>query len=257
MAVVLADVPYTWIEERIRSGKRVVALLPVGATEAHGPHLPLSTDVVISEGFCAAAAELIEAELGFHAVILPPLAYTPAEYASGFAGTISIRWETMGAILRDIGRSLKGQGFACLAVVNSHFDPANVNVLRAAAEEIAADGLPVAFADATRRKLASQMSAEFQSGDCHGGEFETSIVMARAPGLVRGDVGAMPGVRAGLLDAVRQSAGAGAVGAEIRFETVGMDQAYCGTPSTASAEKGRASMAVMARAIADAVAGAV
>jgi len=223
-------------------------MLPVGATEAHGPHLPLSTDVIISEAFAWEAAQLLESDGDAACVVLPALAYTPADYASGFPGTVSVRWETLGMLLRDIAASLKAQGFRCLAIANSHFDPANVNVLRTAAKDIAATGLPVAFADATRRSLAQSLTEEFRSGDCHGGQFEGSIVMAARPDLV--DVAAMRAlvpVKAGLIEAVT----GGASG--VRFESAGMPRAYCGTPAEATAAEGQSSIGILARALAEAV----
>jgi creatinine amidohydrolase len=247
MALRLADLPYTKVEALLASGRPVVAVLPVGATEAHGPHLPLSTDVVISEAFAAAAAELLDLD-GVTAVLLPPLSYTPADYAASFPGTVTVRWETLAALLTDIGASLKRQGFACLAIANSHFDPANVNVLRNAANEIAAAGLPVAFADATRRKFAARLTAEFQSGDCHAGQFESSIVLAARPELVNERaLRELPDNPAGLIAAVTKQ-GAGA-----KFEQVGMERAYCGTPRLASAAEGEASIAVLAGMLHEAV----
>ena len=76
-----------------------------------------------------------------HAFVLPALAYAPAEYAAEHAGTIGIGAETMKQMLLDIAQRLKAHGFACLAIANSHFDPANVAVLREAAEEIRALGI--------------------------------------------------------------------------------------------------------------------
>jgi creatinine amidohydrolase len=149
----------TWpqIKAALDSGAPVVAILPCGATEAHGLHLPLNTDNVISEGIAAYALPAME-EAGARAFILPTLAYAPAEYAAAFPGTITISAATAKAVLLDIARSLKAQGFACLAIANSHFDPANVAMLREAANEIAALGLRVAFADFTRRRLAETLT---------------------------------------------------------------------------------------------------
>ena len=69
-----------------------VVIVPVGATEAHGPHLPLSTDVIIAEAMARAGAERISAA-GKTALVAPPLADTSAGYAAGFSGTISLRPE--------------------------------------------------------------------------------------------------------------------------------------------------------------------
>src|SRR5690606_5626436 len=113
----------TWTDLEGIDPSRAVALLPVGAIEAHGPHLPLNTDVLIAEAMVARAAELLN-ERGMHPLILPPVAYSAAEYAEGFPGTISIRPETVTSLLLDIAGSVKRAGIELLAVANAHLDPA-------------------------------------------------------------------------------------------------------------------------------------
>ena len=103
----LADATTTEIAEL--PSERSIALLPVGATEAHGPHLPLATDVIIAEAMCRAAAQRLS-EAGLVAVLAPPLAYTAAGYAAGFAGTISVRPETVTALVVDVCRGLARAG---------------------------------------------------------------------------------------------------------------------------------------------------
>src|SRR5213594_1424717 len=84
----------TWEEVRDLDWTKAVAILPLGAVEAHGPHLPLATDVIIAETMARAAAARL-ATRGYDAVLLPPLAYTAAEFAVGFPGTISLRPATV------------------------------------------------------------------------------------------------------------------------------------------------------------------
>ncbi|MCC6464291.1 MAG: creatininase family protein [Planctomycetes bacterium] len=223
----------------------VVALLPCGATEAHGPHLPLCTDVIISEGMASYALPVLE-DAGFTAVVLPSLAYAPAAYAAAFPGTISIQPATAKLLLLDVARSLKAQGVACLAIANSHFDPANVAMLREAADEIRALGLPVAFPDFTRRKLAQLLTQEFQSGACHAGQYESSLVLASRPELV--DEGArhrLPDNHASLTEAFSRGAST--------FAEAGGPEAYFGAPRAASPEEGVESYEVLAGALVAAV----
>ena len=110
-------------------GSRVVALLPTGAVEAHGPHLPLTTDVTIANAAAQAALPGLR-RLGLHPVILPPLPYTAAPFAAGFPGTISVRPATVTALLADVAASLERQGAAALVVVNAHLDPAHLDAIR-------------------------------------------------------------------------------------------------------------------------------
>ena len=91
----------TWEEARDAAGPGSVAILPVGAIEAHGPHLPLETDVIIAQAMARAGAARLAAR-GLRVVVLPPLAYTAAAFAQGFAGTLSLRPETVTATVLDI-----------------------------------------------------------------------------------------------------------------------------------------------------------
>ena len=238
----MGDQAWTAVRDALASGARVAAILPLGAVEAHGPHLPLETDVVISEGMATRAAAMLE-EQDIRAFVLPTLAYAPAGYASEFAGTISIGAAASKAVLLDIAQALKTQGFACLAFANSHFDPANVAMLREAAAEIAALGLPVAFPDFTRRALAAALTEEFQSGACHAGQFETSLVLADRPDLVDVAAGTALGDNpSSLVEAFARGA--------TTFSEAGGPEAYFGSPRHATAAEGRETFATMATALA-------
>jgi creatinine amidohydrolase len=241
----LGDQPWTAVRDALASGAPVVAILPLGAVEAHGPHLPLETDVVISEGMAARAAGILEGQ-GVRGLVLPTLAYAPAGYASEFAGTISVGAAAAKAVLLDIAGALKSQGFACLAFANSHFDPANVAMLREAAVEIAALGLPVAFPDFTRRALAATLTEEFQSGACHAGQFETSLVLADRPELVDTETAeALAENPSSLVEAFAQGAAT--------FSEAGGPDAYFGSPRHATAAEGHETFAAMAAALAQSI----
>ena len=235
----------TWEEARGRL-TGAVAILPVGATEAHGPHLPLGTDVVIAEAMARAAADLLETR-GRPAIVLPSLAYSPARYAAGFAGTISLRPATLTALVLDVARSLGAQGIQALAIANAHLDPDHLAALRAAAEEQPEAGLPpIVFPDLTRRPWGSRLTEEFRSGACHAGRFEGSVVIAERPELVREAARAgLPPNPVSLSEAIR-------AGAET-FEDAGGPRAYFGDPAAATAEEGRQTVAILGGIVADAV----
>jgi creatinine amidohydrolase len=245
MKSIFAENAWVVVRDALQSGRKAVAILPCGATEAHGPHLPLNTDVIISETMAVRALPALE-QRGYAAAILPPLAYMPADYAEAFAGTITVSAVTAKALLLDIAMSLKAQGFACLALANSHFDPANVAMLREAAEDIRGKGLPVAFPDFTRRKLAQTLTAEFQSGACHAGQYETSLVMAARPDLVDEKE------RLHLEDNPASLTDAFARGAR-SFSEAGGPDAYFGYPRNASAAEGEETFKVMASALVDSI----
>ena len=234
----------TWEEARGRLAG-TVAILPVGAIEAHGPHLPLATDVVIAEAMARAAAEVLE-KRGRAAVVLPSLAYSPAGFAAGFAGTISLKPATLTAFVLDVARSLGAHGIRALAIANAHLDPDHLGALRAAEERHEADLPPIVFPDLTRRPWGSRLTEEFRSGACHAGRFEGSVVLAERPELVREAARAgLPPNPVSLSEAIRAGAGT--------FEEAGGPRAYFGDPAAATAEEGRETVTVLGGIVADAV----
>ena len=88
----------TWPEARALFARDPIALLPIGATEPHGPHLPLDSDVTIALAQARAAAALLE-ERGVPALVLPPLAYGLTRYTEGFEGRVTLRPGTLWALL--------------------------------------------------------------------------------------------------------------------------------------------------------------
>ena len=96
----------TWEELRDLDKRSTVAIVPVGAVEAHGPHLPVGTDVVIAEGMARACAEELE-ESGLTGLVLPPLWYTAAPFAGNFPGTIGVQADMVTDLLIQIATSLR------------------------------------------------------------------------------------------------------------------------------------------------------
>src|SRR5262245_53929925 len=139
----------TWEEARDAAGPQTAAILPVGAVEAHGPHLPLETDVIIAQAMARAGATQLRAG-GITSVILPPLCYTAAGFARGFGGTISLQPATVSATIADIAVNLSRQGYGIFAIANAHLDPEHLGSLEQAAETIRQTGMKVAFPNLTR-----------------------------------------------------------------------------------------------------------
>jgi creatinine amidohydrolase len=219
----------TWTAVRDLCGDRTIAVLPTGAIEAHGPHLPLATDVIIAEAMARAGADRLAAD-GFDVLLLPTLTMTPAPFASEFAGTLNVLPEATTMIVSSVFRSLGSHGIRIAAIANAHHDPAHVDALRHASS---ADGIVVVFPDLTRRRWAERLTPEFRSGACHAGRYETSIVLAERPDLVRRDVmsALAPNPRS-LVDAIR--------GGLSTFAEAGGADAYFGFPADATAAEGRA-----------------
>jgi creatinine amidohydrolase len=200
-----------------------VHLLPLGATEPHGPHAPLSTDTLISVGICERAAERLAGEIPV--VVLPAIPYGVTRYGSAFAGAVTISEETLRSLVTEIAESV-----GPLVLVNSHFEPEQVEALRAT-------GLPLL--DLTRRKQAARLTDEFRSGSCHAGRYETSLVLADRPELVHAD-------RMQSLDERHVDMPAAIAAGQTDFLAMGMDQAYCGAPAEASADEGRETFETLA-----------
>jgi creatinine amidohydrolase len=223
----------TWPELRnlLNQPASCALILPAGSTEAHGPHLPLSADVIIAEETAARAARTLEAR-GELALTLPPLAYSVADFSEGFTGSVSIRAETATALVGDVLISLIKQGFKRIAIANAHLEPAHIATLQAACEAVKAEtGVEIAFPDVTRRRWAQLLTEEFQSGACHAGQYESSLVLSARPELVREEIRlALEPKLISLSQAIRAGARS--------FIEIGGDQAYFGNPAAATAEEG-------------------
>jgi creatinine amidohydrolase len=236
----------TWEEARDAAGPRSAAILPVGAIEAHGPHLPLETDVIIAQAMARAGAARLAAR-GMSVVVLPPLTYTAAAFAQGFAGTLSLRPETVTATVLDIAGNLTRHGFGVLAIANAHLDPEHLGSLDAAVNAIRRElGLAVACPNLAAKPWALRLGDEFKSGACHAGQFETSIVLAERPELVREDArAALPANPASLSRAIRDG--------KRSFEEAGGPRAYFGFPAQATRKEGRATIEVLGQILDEAV----
>ena len=243
---VLALDELTWTEVRDLDRDRLVAILPVGAVEAHGPHLPTSTDRVIALAMAREGAKRLS-ERGLVALLLPPVDYTAAPFAAGFPGTVSVAPETVSALVFDIAASLAAQGFRTLALANAHLDPTHLGSLHAAVERIRKETeLAVAFPDVTRKPWASRLTDEFKSGACHAGRYEGSVVLARRRDLVReARMAALEPLPVSLATAIREG--------KTSFEEIGGDEAYFGDPAAATAEEGEETVTVLGTILAEAV----
>jgi creatinine amidohydrolase len=220
-----------WTEIAQYQQQGAILLLPVGSTEAHGPHLPLATDAIISETMAQRAAAKLTAG-GHPALVLPTISYSVTDFSQDFPGSISLSFATARAVLSEIGISLIRQGFRYLAIANSHLEPAHINSIQAACEVIATTtGRAVCFPDKRRRRWAQQLTAEFLSGACHAGSYETSLVLAAQPELVQQELQqSLPPVEISLSTAIQAG--------KQTFREIGGDQAYFGNPAAASSNEG-------------------
>ncbi len=221
----------TWEEVRDLDREHTLVVLPVGAIEAHGPHLPLDTDVVIATAMARAGARKLT-DRGHVVLILPALAYTAASFGSAFHGTLSISAITVTALIVDVARSLSDQGFRLLALANVHLDPEHLTALNEAVKLARADRLlPIVFPDLTRKPWGTRLGEEFRSGTCHAGQFETSIVLHERADAVRDDVRQS-------LAPNPQSLSKAIKAGKRTFEAAGGPRAYFGDPAAATGDEG-------------------
>ncbi len=228
--LILAEATFPEVRDLLAAAPDAIVLLPVGALEAHGPHLPLATDVVIAEGNARRAALALEAR-GRRVAIAPAVIYSVTEYAADFAGTCGLPEATARVHVRDVCRGLGRAGFRRVLIVNAHLEPAHVATLSAAAAEATSAELTVAFADKTARRFARTLTEEYKRGACHAGSYETSLVLAERPALVRNDQRAtLPPVPIDLARAMREG--------QRTFLEAGAPDAYFGDPAAATAAEG-------------------
>jgi len=218
----------SWPKVKALAESGAVALLPVGSTEAHGPHLPLSVDVVIAEEVCRRIGERLEVDT----VVFPPSAYSLTDFAAPFSGTVSVPAETSKALLSSVLTGIAGS-FSRIAVINHHLEPAHFRIVHAAAKEVQAT-LPnakIVVADHRREPTGPKLGHEFMHGGSHAGGYETSLMLAAAPQLV--DTAATRSLAPLTVDLpARIKAGA------TNFLECGGPQAYFGDPGAASAAEG-------------------
>lgn len=159
-----------------------IILLPVGAIEQHGPHLPMSVDRVIAEETAKAIVERCSNDLDVW--LLPTLAVSKSNEHDWSTGTISLRYETLMSVLDDIGRSLSKTPAKKLVLLNGH--GGNTTLLNTALRELRLNysletflihpALPPAYG-------GSSTEDELGMG-IHGGRDETSVFMFLRPDLV-------------------------------------------------------------------------
>lgn len=172
--------PWTDVAAQLRRGDGL-AILPFGALEQHGPHLPLGTDTATASWVAAELADRLDA------VLLPPVHYGETWNSAGYPGTVSLSPATVTAIAVDIGLSLQQSGAGGLVIVNG--DWGNQKPLFSATRTLlhehgfATITLDYPGMDAAIAELRE--SAPAAPGLNHAEEIETSIMLHIDPATVR------------------------------------------------------------------------
>lgn len=218
----------TTADERQRNAD--MAVLPVGSFEQHGDFLPLITDTVVA---CVVAQRIAEVH---PVMLLPPITVSCSHEHSAWSGTVSISARTLYQVVMDIAGSLRRSGVGQLVLVNGH---GGNYVLSNVVQEYTAIHGPVMHLFPLGRHWAdARVDAGIETEgheDMHAGELETSLLLHKAPHLVR------PG----------NSTGDHTTEDRQYLLTVGMGahtaSGVIGRPSLGTAEKGRRALDSLAR----------
>jgi creatinine amidohydrolase len=198
--------------------KGPVVFLPIGGTEAHGSHLPLSTDSLQPEAVAEAVAQRVDG------LVAPSIRYAFHSSTRNMPGTITLSFEITIAVVYDVLESLIANGASKLVVLSGHAGSSHMIALRQACTAIVEEHQDVRLMLLTDYDLAKKFPVD-QTGDGHGGMVETSRILDIAPRLVKKTDRVGKYVNYGFMivpDAERS-----------------MPNGFVGDPSKASAELGR------------------
>jgi mycofactocin system creatininase family protein len=201
----------TWTDLCGRAASLLLAV-PVGSTEQHGPHLPLSTDTDIAAALCERLAQMRD-----HVVVAPPVSYGSAGEHAGFAGTLSIGGPATTGTLIELGRS--ADTFAGVLFVSAH--GGNSASVRSAVSRLVDEG----------RTVRAWSPSAGPGDDAHAGLTETSVMLALRPEAVRAPA-AVAGCTASLREILPALQSAGVAGVS--------PNGVLGDPAGASAARGHA-----------------
>jgi creatinine amidohydrolase/Fe(II)-dependent formamide hydrolase-like protein len=172
----------TWPEAAERFRQVDVALLPVGSTEQHGPHLPLDTDAFDAE---LTARRVAASCAEPRPLVLPLIPYGVSYAHEDFAGTLSVSPETLARMVHEIGLGLAREGITKLVIVNGH--GGNGPALHFAAQMINRDAHIFTCVDTGETSDPDIAEICDVKNDAHAGDIETSTTLAVRPELVRMD----------------------------------------------------------------------
>jgi len=226
-AIALDTLTWPQIEAEIRAGRDTV-VTALGATEQHGRHMPLATDSLIGDHLARIVAARLDAFLA------PTMRIGCSEHHVGFAGTMSLSEETYHGLVADLVRSLLRGGFRRIVLLPTHggnFAPLAAAIAKLGEAERACVialtdlGLLLEIAQIGEREYGVPLA----DGGLHAGEWETSLMLAIHPELVR-----MERAEAGFTGDLNEAVGSMFAGGVASISANGT----IGDPGSASAEHG-------------------
>lgn len=173
----------TWPDFASPQAKRWIAVQPIAAIEQHGPHLPLGTDSVIAEAYLARVLDLLAPDLPV--TVLPLQAVTLSPEHLAFPGTLSLSAPTIIRVLTEIGECVHRAGVRKFLIVTSH--GGNTEVIDVVARDLRARlGMLAVTCSWSRFGYPPGLfAASEERHGIHGGDIETSLMLAWRPAAVR------------------------------------------------------------------------
>ena len=247
----------TWPEARkLARDPRSVVLLPLGAVEQHGPHLPLLVDWLGGEELARRVAPHLK-RAGYRPILAPALPYGVSTLAVEWSGTVSLSVTTLRRTIVDIIGNLSRQGFRRFVLTNYQADPDHLRAMASARRALErthrVQVLYAGFAPDARGdnpmvnpRVLALMRSPRPDREWHSGELETALVLARRPDLVRRSLlRRLPPVWVDFRTSLR--------GGARRFEEIdrrSRPQGYFGWPAAARSRTAEQAMALRGRLIA-------
>jgi creatinine amidohydrolase len=175
------DLTMKEFEQKMTGDAPPVVILPIGAVEEHGAHLPLGTDTFQPLFVLEKITERIDV------LVAPPIYYGLCNSTRNFPGTISLRFETLYNLTLDVLSELIRHGARRIVVLSGHAGRPHMAALKEAAQEVARQTPDVKLMVLSDYDIVYELrGSEFDPDDGHAGDIETSRIMAIHPELVKG-----------------------------------------------------------------------
>ncbi|OFV68211.1 creatininase family protein [Methanosarcinales archaeon] len=176
----LSEMTWDEVESKLAETKSVI--LPCGSTEEHGYHLPLVTDALIAEELAKRVADQRTI------FVAPAINYGVCRSTAPFAGTLTLRFSTMSALVEDVATALYGHGFRNIIILPGHLGSAQVAAIEVAAQTLLRRFEDLSIAIVILPALLKDIEGVIEDReDKHAGEVETSMMLVLRPEFVRID----------------------------------------------------------------------
>ena len=179
--MILEEISMMDFDKKVKKTKTVI--VPIGALEAHGPHLPLGTDTIGIYEVAKKVANTIDV------FVAPPLFYGICRSTKKHPGTVGISGDTLRSLVRDIVQGLHANHLQNFILISGHASPVHLSALQEAGESLLEEmpsqvKIAVVSAYDVFRQAASNICTT--EDDSHAGEIETSLILHLKPQLVQG-----------------------------------------------------------------------